>query len=155
MRHATFYRVAALLPLLVPVLLAIPRLATGRGLLSADSGLGMARVYLIGSLLAALPYALFAAVALWVLRRHSERAYRTAAWIAPLLFAPWLMFCWLGFAIARSWGAQTAGLLRVALTLGGLALLVGYGYVVVVEALRIFLMRLGVVRSEDLSISSS
>lgn len=147
MRHVTFYRVAALLPLLVPVLLAIPSLVTGRGLLSASSGLGMTRVVLVGSLLvAALPYAIFAAVALWVLRRHSERAYRAAAWTAPLLFALWLAIFWLVFAIARSREAQTSGLPRVALSLGGMALLVGYGYVVVVEALRMMLARLSLVQ---------
>jgi hypothetical protein len=147
MRHATFYRVAALLPLLVPVLLAIPSLVTGRGLLSASSGLGMTRVVLVGSLLvAALPYTIFAAVALGFLNRRSQRAYSAAAWTAPLLFALWLAICWLVFAIARSGEAQTSGLLRVALSLGGMALLVGYGYVVIVEALHMMLARLGLVQ---------
>ena len=146
MRHATFYRVAAFLPLLVPVLLVIPRLATGRGLLSAGSGLGMARVYLVGSLLvAAIPYTIFASAALWFLSRRPQRAYSAAAWIAPPLFAVWLVICWLAFAVVRSWGAETIGLPRVALSLGGMAFLMGYAYVVVVEASRMLLVRLGLV----------
>lgn len=149
MRHVTFYRLAALLPLVVPALVAIPSLVTGRRLFTASNVFGAARAYLVGSLLiGALPYVVLAAVALVLLSRRSQRAYSAAAWIAPLLFAPWLAICWLGFVMAMTPSGQTqpSGLAGVALALGGLALVVGYGYVVVVEALRILLVRLGLVQ---------
>lgn len=127
----TYYRCALLLPLVVP---AAAMLTGQRSALL---------VYLVGSLIiAGVPYVVFAiGFLLWSRGRTGEELAR-AVWLTPILFALVLMAALAVYLAATGGGVERWSALS---TMGGVAMVFGYVYVLLAEAVRLLLFR----RSRD------
>jgi hypothetical protein len=132
----TYYRRVLVLPVLMPAL-ASALLLLGE----LPPGLGVVVFVLYWSLLlGGVPYLLFAGGFMLWARGRTDRQVRTGILLAPLVYAPLLMACFVAFLAVD--GTFGNGGVEGTLELGGFAVLFGYGYVVLAELGRV-LLRLG------------
>jgi hypothetical protein len=128
----SYYRRALILPVLVPVLATL-LLLLGEALPPELIGIGY---FLYWSLLiGGIPYLLFAGgFVLWA-RGRSDREVRRGILLAPLVYAPVLMACFLAFLALDG----TPGSAQQVWMLGAFGVLFGYGYVILAELGRVLL----------------
>jgi hypothetical protein len=138
MTTRSYVRWALAAPVAVPVL-AWPLLRVER-----DPWDGIAQLLVGSAVVGLLPYLPFAAVfAAWTRGRTPAEVER-AAWLAPLLFLALFAGFWL-VLVAAGGGADALGMV---LGLCGLALGMGYAYVLAADLLYRLLARGGVIRPE-------
>ncbi len=140
-----YYRRVALVPVAVPLVLAV--LEFGFGVRNSEM-----RILEVGSALGLVPYL----VALFLVRRRmaqeSEKELVRLSLVAPLLFTAVL---WV-FLTPIALGNLIAGrgnpldvLGAIFFGIGVFAVGIGYGYVFVLDGVLLLLLRLGVVRREE------
>jgi hypothetical protein len=134
MSIGSYYRGALVLPLLLPALTLPVSLLDVR----VPDGLGVVAFLLYWSLLiGGIPYVLFAAGFLLWSRGRSDGEVRRAILLSPLSYAAVLMVCVVGFFAVDSsafWNdVDDVG------TLGVVAVLFGYAYVLLAELGRVLL----------------
>ena len=139
MTARTFYRLSLWIPIVLPlaVMLAV------HGLDVRPTGAATAKFFqimLISIVYGGIPYGLLAIWATWWIGPRSEPEIRRRALVAPL----WLVGVWSLFAMVQS---ILSGKLEMFVGLVGLgtvfSLILGYGYVALVLALRAALGRAG------------
>jgi hypothetical protein len=146
--YQRFYRIGSLLPLAVPSLIGIVGLALGEGGATINISefpapaqlLFAAPIWLWLSLVfGGIPYALFAAIALWLLRGKPPLAYFRFSLFAPLLFAAALSVLVAIVLLAKTQpltGEAIFPLLQVCVLFAAPAIAIGYGYVGLLHAIR-------------------
>jgi hypothetical protein len=134
----TYYRWAAALPILAPIIGWLSyRDEPTLSLLDR-----VAIPFYLSGLLAGPAYVPFAAALFWWLRDEPAARYRAISWKAPLLFLPVFLVYLLAM---RWWTGSTAPLAETLLFYGLVVLLFGYGYVLLIHAGRRALDRRGAI----------
>jgi len=143
MSPRTFFRLFALVPILVPLaLLAVAA--------NSDHSLP-APLAILGFSAAGLPfYVPFAAVVFWLLRHREARDYRQWSYWAPLAFSAIVFVGWFYFIVADA-EFSTAERLSKSSGAALYALVLGYIYVAAMHMAFLVACRLGAVRSEATS----
>ena len=121
MSEVTYYRCAAALPVLVPLVAHL--------VYRDDPAIGLVDrvtipLYLSG--IAWPAYIPFAAALFWWLRKQPVTRYRRVSWIAPILFLPFFLSYLL---VVRWWTASTEPWAGVLMFYSVVVLGFGYGYV--------------------------
>ena len=141
MSEISFYRLAILLPLMIPAIAVLPLAHFPSAL---DSTAGWVLGFLVSAAVAGgAPYILFCVGLLLWLRTKSERTYLAASLVAPLLFAAFLAACAITLSVVEGPPYRWAAAGYYAL----FALAAGYFYVVITHGLRLVLRRAGFVRT--------
>lgn len=136
--HATFYRLALLVPVLVPVLLwAFPVLSAGEA----------TAFFLYSTLATGASYLVFALAIAWWIEGRPAPSVRRLALRAPMLYLP---LAWLELAVRDVMAGRPGESLHPAtmVFIGASVLLVGYVYVGLVEAARWAALRAGLLHQE-------
>jgi hypothetical protein len=121
-----FFRLALLLPIVVPLLLWPAMRFSGNG----QSPLFASALLFGGSLvIAGIPYLVFAIGAAWWARRRSSPELRRFALRAPFYFAPFAGTAYFLFGLATVNPPNTTWLIRTGADLALLAVVFGYVYV--------------------------
>jgi len=134
--EVTYYRWAAALPILVPLVAYL--LYRDRPAISLVDRVTIP-LYVSGIVAGPL-YIPFATALFWWLRGQPVAQYRRASWIAPVLFIPLFLLYLLA---VRWWTGSTEPLAGMLIFYGVVVLLFGYGYVLLIHAGRYVLGRCG------------
>jgi hypothetical protein len=140
-----YLQLSTALPIVVPIaVFAAAALLEGLG--GAPEWLMGAALFLLFSLiLGGVPYAVVAAVMLWLTRRKGERFFVRFAWVAPAVYAAVMFLVFFAISFADASGHDPVSCAKVGLIYAGFALAFGYAYVLLVELLLVGLRYLGVV----------
>ena len=134
MAEVTYYRWAAALPILVPLVAYL--VYRDRPAISLFDRVAIP-LYVSGIVGGPL-YIPFATILFWCLRRQPVAQYRRASWIAPVLFVPLFLLYLLAI---RWWTGSTEPLADILIFYSVGVLLFGYGYVLLIHAGRCVLGR--------------
>ncbi len=130
------------MPLWLPVLVGVPLLFLGDGLkIGWASLIGL---FLGFSLLyGGVPYAVFAfGVTRWI-RGRTHAQVMKAAWLLPLIFAPFCMICLGIYALAASEFFRWERIIDTLGMMGAFSLAFGYAYVLIAQTAFFFLQKSG------------
>lgn len=140
-----FYRRSLVLPFVLPIAAALVGVASYILGFSESKFAEALGFVIFTSLWSTIPYALFAALVVWRVRRRrpTSREMRWSVWLAPMIIAvPFAA----AFAMPHFWHREWEdGRFAIAF-MGSFALLIGYGYVLLIEFARVMAERGGWVR---------
>ena len=139
MTARTFYRLSLWIPIALPG--AVAFVVHGLGVPAAELPFGkLVQLMLVSLVYGGIPYALLALWASWWVGRRSEGEIRRRAMVAPLL----MIAVWIPFAMLPSILAGKVEMFFGLVALGSVcAIVLGYGYVALVLALRAAFGRAG------------
>jgi hypothetical protein len=137
-----YFQLSFLGPILVPLMLLPFR--------STDSYLGfLAHLMTISLLFGGIPYVLTLGVLYFICRGRNDHQIQVITFITPLLFIVILTCCYLILAIFRNSTENTKITISSMPIFWFFSLIIGYGYVLVVNIIYFLLKSLGVIRTDN------